>query len=110
LTNACAAALFACDIEAAGGPVCMRPPQTEVLPPDENTSMMGQAKTALNDSKKKATASKISSAVGHLSTAKKFYDASKQKGKMNKAKAFYEASKTSSAGSSDAANYVRHES
>jgi len=112
LTNACAAALFACDIEAAGGPICMRLPEQEVVPaPEENPSMMNKAKKALNGSRNSATASKIGSAASSLSTAKKFYDASKQKGKMNKAKAFYEASKTSSTGASDAgANYVRNES
>lgn len=81
----------------------MRPPELELPPPAEDTGLVGKGKKA-------ATASNISSAVSTLSTAKKFYDASKQKGKMNKAKAFYEASKTSSATSSSGTDYVRHQS
>jgi hypothetical protein len=50
LTNACAAALFACDIEAAGGPISMRPPEQE-LPPEEQTGMMGKVKKLYNASK-----------------------------------------------------------
>ena len=103
LTNACAAALFASDIEAAGGPVCMRPPEEEV-PPVEDTSMMGKVKKVYNSSS-------VQSAAKSLGTAKKLYDASKAKGKMGKAKAFYEASKTSSTGgSSSGTDYVRHQS
>ena len=51
LTNACAAALFACDIEAAGGPISMRPPEQQV-PPEEQSGMMGKVKKLCNSSKK----------------------------------------------------------
>lgn len=102
LTNACAAALFASDIEAAGGPVCLRPPEEEEMPPVEDTTMMGKVKKAYNSQT-------VQSAANNMVTAKKLYNASKAKGKMGKAKALYEASKTSSTGSSGT-DYVRHQS
>jgi len=109
LTNACAAGLFASDIETAGGVICMRPPDQEELPPVEDTTMLGKVKKVYNSSATSSAASKMGSAVSSAATAKKFYDASKAKGKMGKAKAFYEASKTSSTGAS-ATDYTRHES
>lgn len=102
LTNACAAGLFACDIEAMGGPVSMRPPDAELPPKPEDTTMVGKVKATIN-----ANSGNIASS---MDTAKKLYNVSKAKGKTGKIKALCEVSKTTNMGSNDGADYHRHES
>lgn len=106
LTNACAAALFACDIEEAGGPVAMRPPDWEPpVPVDED-----QGASKLNKVKKVA--------ASNADTAKKLYEISQAKGKTGKLKAIIAASTTSASTSGGGSNtdyssnsdYVRHDS